>query len=232
MPILKDYLYDFFNLLFPDLCCACARQLYRGEKHICTHCLYDLPYTDFHHYPENSVARLFWGRLNCHAAMAMLYFRKGTSVQRLMHQLKYKGQTELGVKLGRLLGERLQSSPSYQNADLLIPVPLHQKKLRSRGYNQSECIANGMAIAMRIPVASHLLLRQKATATQTRKSRYQRFENMLEVFGIAHPAELAGKHLILVDDVITTGATLEACGQLLLDHGAGKVSIVALAFAE
>lgn len=232
MPIVKEYLYDFFNLLFPDLCCACARQLHRAEKHLCTHCLYDLPYTDFHLYAENTVARLFWGRLNCHAAMAMLYFRKGTSVQRLMHQLKYKGQTELGVKLGMLLGDRLKSTTTYQYADLIIPVPLHPKRLRSRGYNQSECIASGMSSVMGVPVANNLLLRQKATATQTKKSRYNRFENMLNVFGLSQPAALTGKHVILVDDVITTGATLEACGQLLLNNGVGKVSIVALAFAE
>lgn len=232
MPIVKDYLYDFFNLLFPDLCCACARQLYRGEKHLCTKCLYDLPYTDFHRYPENTVARLFWGRLNCHTAMAMLYFRKGTSVQRLMHQLKYKGQAELGIKLGILLAERLQTSTAYQDADLIIPVPLHQKRLRSRGYNQSECIANGMASVMGIPLALKLLVRHKATSTQTRKNRYKRFENMLAVFSINHPEQLKGKHIILVDDVITTGATLEACGQLLLDSGVDKLSIVALAFAE
>lgn len=232
MLLFKRYLLDFFNLIFPDLCCSCAQQLYYGEEYLCIKCLYDLPYTDFHLYPENTVARLFWGRLNCYSAMAMLYFRKGTSVQRLIHQLKYKGQTGLGTKLGILLGERLRTSAAYQQADLLIPVPLHFTRQRSRGYNQSECIANGMALAMGLPVQSNQLVRLQATSTQTRKNRYNRFENMQSVFGLTNPAQLAGKHVILLDDVITTGATLEACGQLLLDHGVAKLSIVAIAFAE
>lgn len=228
----KRILHDFFALLFPDLCRACADSLVAGEKYICTACLYDLPYTDFHLYADNIVARLFWGRVPCHAAMAMLYFRKGSRVQQLIHQLKYKDQTDLGITLGKMLGERLAMHADYHQAEVILPVPLHPKKERSRGYNQSRTIADGIALVLQLPVSSSYLLRERQTSTQTKKNRYRRFENMKSVFAVPNPQTLAGKHVLLVDDVITTGATLEACTQVLLEAGVSKISIAALAFAE
>lgn len=237
MSKITQYILDFFSLLFPDLCAACGKQLFQGEKQICTACLYDLPYTDFHLYAENAVAKLFWGRINCHAAMAMLYFRKGTRVQQLIHQLKYRSQPELGFRLGVLLGERLAASDRLPGEnpdppDLIIPVPLHPSKERSRGYNQSRMIADGLSSVMHVPVNTTQLIRQRSTGTQTKRNRYNRFENMKAVFSVPDSAPLAGKHVLLVDDVITTGATLEACGQVLLDTGLNKLSIAAIAFAE
>ena len=232
MLLMKLIFRDFLCLLFPDVCNACGQQLYRGEEQICIRCRYDLPYTDFHLYPDNPAAKLFWGRIRCNAAMAMLFFRKGTRVQQLIHRLKYQSQTGLGYTLGTLLGEKLLQSPDYRTADMIIPVPLHPRKERSRGYNQSKCIADGMAKVLGVPVNVKQLIRRKATDTQTKKNRYTRFENMRSVFAVPDPAELAGKHIILIDDVITTGATLEACGQLLLDSGVTKLSIAALAFTE
>lgn len=228
----KQLAADFFHLLFPDYCNACEAELFHGEKLICINCLYDLPYTDFHIYPDNPVARIFWGRVYCSQAMAMLYFRKGARVQRLIHHLKYKAGTELGFTLGTMLGERLRKAAAYQDAKLIIPVPLHPKKEKSRGYNQCKFIADGIAKSLGIPVDTTSVVRQVQTASQTRKSRYDRFENMRSVFHVPDPAALAGKHIILVDDVITTGATLEACGQVLLDCGVSKLSIAALAFTE
>lgn len=231
----KQYLLDFFNLLLPDLCAACGKQLYHGERQLCTTCLYDLPYTDFHVYRENAVAKLFWGRINCHAAMAMLYFRKGTKVQHLIHQLKYRSQPQLGFRLGVLLGERLLAAERLNGSvpiDLIIPVPLHPKKERRRGYNQSKMIADGIASVLDVPLGTTQLIRQRSTATQTKRNRYNRFENMQAVFTVKNPQELAGNHILLIDDVITTGATLEACGQVLLECGLSKLSIAALAFAE
>jgi ComF family protein len=232
MPKLKQYILDFLYLFFPEHCNACGKQLFHGEKQLCISCLYDLPYTDFHLYAENAVARLFWGRLHCHNAMAMLYFKKGSRVQQLIHQLKYRSQTALGFKMGTMLAERLVVSAAYDDADLIIPVPLHFKKERKRGYNQSKVIADGMAEVLHIPVSTSHLIRRLNTGTQTKKNRYNRFENMKAVFHTTIPEELAGKHVILVDDVITTGATLEACGQVLLDCGISKLSIAAVAFAE
>lgn len=229
---LKRYTEDLINLLFPELCNGCGKLLYHGEKDICTKCLYDLPYTDFHLYKENPVAKQLWGRLPINAAMAMLYFKKGTKVQNLMHSLKYNSKTDVGITLGELMAKRLKESEFYQNIDVIIPVPLHQKKLRLRGYNQSEYIATGLAQELDIPFSSKNLLRKKSTESQTKKARYTRFENMQDVFEIKNVNELKDKHVLLIDDVVTTGATLEACGNTLLNIGIEKLSIAAIAFAE
>lgn len=223
---------DIIGLLFPELCNACGTHLYYGEKEICTKCLYDLPYTDYHLYTDNPVAKQLWGRLPCNAAMAMLYFRKGTKVQNLMHSLKYKGQTDVGVRLGNLLGEKLKLSNQYDDIDLIIPVPLHPKKEKIRGYNQSEFIAKGIAEVLAVPVSTTHLLRDKSTDSQTKKSRYIRYENMQSVFNIYHAKQIENLHVLLLDDVITTGATLEACGNALLTIGIKKLSIAAIAFAK
>jgi len=221
---------DFVSVLFPDCCYACGEELYHGENQICINCLFDLPFTDFQYYPDNAVAKLFWGRIHCDHAMAMLYFKKANRVQKLIHQIKYQAKTDLGFTLGTMLGERLLNAPDYNGAELVIPVPLHQKKEKARGYNQCKCIADGIAYSLQIPVQTGLLIRQIATSTQTKKNRYNRYESMKSVFNIAEPEALYGKHVILVDDVVTTGATLEACGQILLDSGISKLSIVALAY--
>lgn len=223
---------DLIGLLFPELCHACGTHLYYGEQEICTKCLYDLPYTDYHIFPENRVAKQLWGRLPFNAAMAMLYFKKGTKVQNLIHSLKYKDQIEVGVKLGYLLGERLKLSKQYAGIDLIVPVPLHQKKEKLRGYNQSKFIADGIAAALQVEVSTTHLIRNKSTESQTKKSRYTRYENMETVFQINEPLALKDKHILLVDDVITTGATLEACGISLLNCKIKKLSMAALAFAE
>lgn len=223
---------DVIGLLFPELCNGCGTHLYYSEKEICTKCLYDLPFTDDYLFKENRVAKQLWGRLPFNAAMAMLYFKKGTKVQNLIHGLKYKNKTALGVKLGNLLGEKLKLSEFYTGIDLIIPVPLHPKKERTRGYNQSKYIADGIAEVLNVTVSDAYLSRKIATSSQTKKSRYNRYENMQEVFHISHPEELKLLHILLVDDVITTGATLEACGNTLLKANSIKLSIAALAFAE
>ncbi len=229
---LKRYTEDLINLLFPELCNGCGKLLYHGEKDICTKCLYDLPFTDFHLYEDNLVAKQLWGRLPVNAAMAMLYFKKGTKVQNLIHGLKYAGKTDIGISLGKLLANKLSKSDFYADIDIVIPVPLHQKKLRLRGYNQSEYIAKGLAEELAIPVSTKHLLRNKSTESQTKKARYTRYENMQDVFNVKNADDLLDKHILLVDDVITTGATLEACGNVLLNHGIKKLSIAAIAFAE
>ena len=223
---------DVISLLFPELCNGCGRHLFYGEKEICTKCLFDLPFTDYHLFADNRVAKQLWGRLPCNAAMAMLYFKKGTKVQNLIHSLKYKDKTAVGVKLGYLLGERLKLSEQYTTIDLIIPVPLHPKKERTRGYNQSKYIADGIAEVLNVPVSNSHLLRKLATSSQTKKSRYIRYENMQDVFQISNAEELKQLHVLLVDDVITTGATLEACGNSLLTANIAKLSIAAVAFAE
>lgn len=223
---------DVIGLLFPELCNACGTHLYYGEKQMCTKCLYDLPYTDYHLHQDNRVAKQLWGRLPINAAMAMLYFRKGTKVQNLMHSLKYKGQTEVGVYLGNLLGDKLRLGTLYNDIDLIIPVPLHPKKERLRGFNQSKFIADGIAEALKVSVSTSHLFRAQSTESQTKKTRYTRYENMQSVFKINQKEQLENLHVLLIDDVITTGATLEACGNALLSAGIKKLSIAAIAFAE
>ncbi|WP_293312110.1 ComF family protein [Pedobacter sp. UBA5917] len=228
----KQWCNDLVGLLFPSLCNACGVTLYHSEHLICTKCLYDLPFTDYHQHAENRVAKQLWGRVPLNAAMAMLYFRKAAKVQNLIHNLKYNGRTDVGVLLGNMLGERLKTSVIYQDVDLIIPVPLHHKKYKHRGYNQCTFIAEGIAHEMEIEFSEEILIRNKATESQTKKSRYNRYENMQHIFGINNASYIIGKHILLVDDVITTGATLEACTDELLKNGASKVSIAALAFAE
>ncbi|WP_244214209.1 ComF family protein [Pedobacter jejuensis] len=223
---------DLIGLLFPNFCNACGIPLFQNEKIICTKCLYDLPFTDYHIHAENRVAKQLWGRLPLNAAMAMLYFRKGAKVQNLIHSLKYNSKTDVGIFLGNMLGERLKISPVYNDIDLIIPVPLHHKKLRLRGYNQSSYIAEGIAEKMDVLFDESVLIRAISTESQTKKSRYSRYENMKAVFKTNNAQSIIGKHILLVDDVITTGATLEACANALIENGASKVSIAALAFAE
>ena len=230
MPFLKTSFLDLLHLLFPATCTGCILPLVSGEILICSSCLHGLPYTDHHLNPDNLVARQFWGRIPCHAAMSMLFFKKAGTVQQLIHHLKYSDQPELGIRMGILLGERLLSAPLYQGIDLLIPVPLHKKRLKKRGYNQSYSIAQGISQVLKVPISTQHLLRKMATDSQTSKGRLLRFENMSTAFEIQHPEELTNQHLLLIDDVLTTGATLEACGIALLQARPEKISIATLAF--
>jgi ComF family protein len=223
---------DLIGLLFPDLCAACGVHLYRGERFICTKCRHDLPYSDHHLHADNAAAKKFWGRLELKAVFALLYFRKGSRVQNILHSLKYKNQPQLGIELGRMVAEKLLLSKAYLNIDLIVPVPLHRKREKMRGYNQSLMIAKGISEKLGLPVEEKNLQRRVATESQTRKGRFSRHENIAGVFELKDAAALTGRHILLVDDVITTGATLEACANELLKHGITKISIAALAFAD
>jgi len=232
MNIKSSYLADFVSLLFPELCAACSRSLVANEHLLCTDCLYNLPFTNFHLQPDNIVARQFWGKIPVEGAFALYYFNKGGKIQNLMHQFKYKGMRQIGNLLGNIAGGQLINNEVFKSVDLIIPVPLYKKRLRQRGYNQSACFAEGLAQKLNRPVESHNLIRINATETQTHKSRFARFENMKEVFTVAEPSRLINKHILLVDDVITTGSTLEACGQQLLTIEGLKLSIATIAYAE
>lgn len=228
----KKYAEDFLSLFFPDLCCACGDHLVSQEYQLCTTCLYDLPYTNFHLQADNPVARQFWGRIPVKDAFAYLYFHKQGKVQNIIHHLKYKNRPLLGNLLGEMCGRELRTHDYASSIDLIIPVPLHPSRLRSRGYNQSHCIAEGLSTILHIPLGDKYLHRFKSTSTQTRKGRFERFENMVEVFSLQEADHLAGKHVLLVDDVITTGATLEACSLPLLEVPGLQISILAIAYAE
>ena len=229
---MKKILESLLYLLYPEICLNCGNSLVNGEEVLCTSCEVNLPRTRFHSDPENVVNQIFWGRVDIEAATAFLYFKKGGSVQNLMHQLKYKGEREIGEYLGRLFGIELETTPFYSAADLLIPVPLHPGKEKKRGYNQSHMIARGMSDILKIPVNTRDLVRRKFTETQTKKGRYSRWENVKEIFEVAEKENLANKKIILVDDVVTTGATLEACAKVLKEDAKSHVGIATLAIAS
>jgi ComF family protein len=223
--------HDILNLFYPELCIACGRKLVDQERWLCIECIGDLPRTKFHSDPENKVAGLFWGRVKVENATSWLFFRKGSRYQKLVHCMKYKGMQEVGEELGRLFALELADSP-FRYADLVVPVPLHAKKLRQRGYNQSEWIAFGIASGLEKPLSTNNLIRVMHNPSQTRKNRYERWQNVEGIFSVSRPEELMNKHVLLVDDVVTTGSTLEASVAALLGSGAGKVSIATLACAE
>ena len=225
------YLGDFISLIFPRICEACGNSLWKNEEVLCHCCEYHLPKTNFHFDNENPVTRLFWGRAPIETGAAFLYFNRGNKVQRLIHQLKYKSKKEIGIFLGAQYGQELKYAPGFSTADAIVPVPLHKKKQMQRGYNQSEQFAIGLSGSMNISVHNHLLTRIKANETQTRKSRFRRFQNVHEIFSVCHPELWIGKHLILVDDVVTTGATLESCILALKVIPGVKISIACIATA-
>jgi ComF family protein len=225
------YVDDLIALFYPRTCMACGNTLFRQEETLCTYCLFHLPRTNFHKEPDNPLSRVFWGRVSLTAATAYYHFGKGGKVQHLIHQLKYKGHKEIGVYIGSLYGAELREEPLYEDIDTIIPVPLHQSKFRSRGYNQSEQFAMGLSSSMPAALEVQLLYRTYASETQTKKSRYNRWENVKEIFALQDEARLKGKHILLVDDVITTGATIESCAAILLKIPEVRVSVVALACA-
>jgi ComF family protein len=232
MKLLRGYLADFVSLLFPELCPACQASLMANEYIICLDCRYNLPYTNFHLQTDNIVAQQFYGKIKIEAAYALYYFNKGGKVQNLMHHFKYKGMQKIGDLLGNIAGAHLIENPIFNTADLIIPVPLHKSRFKERGYNQSACFANGLAQKLNAVVEHDNLHRMVATATQTHKSRFARFENMQEVFLVTHPERLVNKHVLLVDDIVTTGSTLEACGIELLKVPGLTLSIATIAYAQ
>ncbi|MDK2977460.1 MAG: hypothetical protein PWP52_174 [Bacteroidales bacterium] len=230
MKISFEPLKDFFNLIYPNLCVVCNNHLVSQEKFICTSCLYNLPKTNFHHDIENPVSQLFWGRTKIEYATAFYFYHKGSKYQKMMHKFKYHGCKEIGFILGRYFGSQLKDSV-FNQVDLIVPVPLHKSKLKKRGYNQSEFIARGLSESLEKEVDTQTLIRTVATTTQTRKSRFDRWENVEKIFDIKEPERFRNKHILLVDDVVTTGSTLEACANTVLEAPDTKVSIATLAVA-
>jgi ComF family protein len=219
------------ELIYPRLCSSCGANLQKNEHILCTYCHHHLPKTWFHRWQDNPLAKVFWGRLDLEHAVALYFYTKGGKVQHLLHQLKYKNHPEVGNFLGEIYGRDLMADKFLADVDVIIPVPLHPKKLHKRGYNQSLKFAEGISAVSSIPLNTTSLVRKYASETQTRKSRYKRWENVKEIFSLQLADELEGKHLLLVDDVITTGATIEACCNVMLQAPGIKLSVAAIATA-
>lgn len=225
--MLKDFLFIFF----PRLCDACNKPLVKGEEIICTHCLHDLPRTRSHIENLENLTAKFYGKLNISAVYSFLYFRKHGPVQQLLHRLKYQHKPEIGQFLGRLYGSEISETVNNQQFDLIIPVPLHKARQRRRGYNQSEHFSIGLSKILEIPVDSISLIRSFKSQTQTNKNRQERWDNVKDIFHVKNPERVKDKRILLTDDVMTTGATLEACAQKLYSAGASEITIATIAVA-
>lgn len=223
---------QLLNFFYPRTCIACGNVLLQHEDLFCLHCLYNFPETRYHEFDQSPVAKLLWGRVPVENAGAFLFYKKGNHVQKILHSLKYNGVKEVGSFLGQLYGTQLIEHKKWQNIDLIIPVPLHKKKEQKRGYNQSEWIAKGLSVGMKIPYSTTLLTRSEFTETQTKKNRFHRWQNVKEVFQLTNPNELIHKHVLVCDDVLTTGATLEAAVKKLTVVPSIKISVVTLATTQ
>ncbi|SFU58268.1 comF family protein [Pustulibacterium marinum] len=225
LPLVKNTI----QLFFPEICSGCDAPLATNEQLICTKCRHQLAPTDFHLDPENIAVKNFYGICNLEHASAMLLFRKADIVQHLIHNLKYKGKEDLGIYLGKWYGSILKESPFYQQIDCVIPVPLHPRKLKKRGYNQVSGFGKEIAKALQTNFEEDILLRVKYTQTQTFKNKWLR-QYRKEIFKKNTEHNIEGKHILLVDDVITTGATIENCVKALQKDINVKVSVVSIAF--
>lgn len=228
----KDIADDFLSLLFPRLCLSCRNLLVRGEVVLCTDCLVSMARTNFHLKRDNTLEKIFWGRCMVERAAAFSVYNRGSRIRKLIHLLKYKGRKEIGIALGKLYGSVLVESEFMDGIDLMLTVPLHPSRLRKRGYNQSDFIARGLSEKTHVPVIGNILIRSSASSSQTKRGRYERWENVSGLFIVRNADKIAGKHLLLVDDVITTGSTMEACVNALHEAAEVTVSVIALAASQ
>lgn len=225
-----EILRNVFDLIFPNQCVICGENMQPTEQVLCLKCLYKIPRTNFHLQPDNKLEKRFWGKANVEHATAFFFFQKGSPYRHLLHLLKYKKRADVGRVLGHYAAIDLLESEAFREFDYIVPVPLHPNKLRKRGYNQSECIAEGLAEVLNVQVETKTLFRAIENPTQTKKSVYERWENTDGIFDVTNVDTFESKHILLVDDVLTTGSTLIACVQALKKSNC-KVSVFTLASA-
>jgi ComF family protein len=220
-------------LFYPETCMNCQEALNQYERYLCRPCISRLPLTGFENQPDNPVVQTFWGRTQVHFAASIYHYRKGETLQGLIGRLKYQGDPLTGVFLGQLAGKTLRKAKGFPRPDYLIPVPLHPRRQRKRGYNQCEMIARGLSEILSIPIETSLLKRAVFNPSQTRKGRYERWENVEGIFQTTYPIDqFHHKHLLLVDDILTTGATLEACCAALSQIPGATISVVTVGYAS
>lgn len=231
MRVLPYLIRSVLRQFYPKLCLICDFAAPAPEEDLCTNCQVNLAKTDLHLTLENAFTERFAGRIPLYTGAAMYAFRKGGGVQRLVHAFKYEGQQRIGFRLARRYGWELSDQPHFTDVAALIPVPLHTRKRRSRGYNQAEVLARGLSEGLKVPVVE-AIVRHRHTDSQTKKGRMERMNALRDIFAAVEPEQFAHKHVLLVDDVLTTGATLEACAQHLLSVPGIRISMVTLAIAE
>lgn len=222
---------DFMSLIYPRHCEACGNNLFAHEQFLCNVCKLNLPKSNYHCTIDSELGRTFSGRVPLVNAGSYYLYEKSGKIQKILHSIKYEEQKELGEHLGLMYGSDLAKQESFKEVELIMPVPLHKKKLSARGFNQSEWFAKGLAKSLEKEMDVSSLERVVDTATQTKKRKFQRWENVEGIFKLTPEAKLANKHVLLVDDVITTGATIEACWMALRHVPGIKVSVASIAFA-
>lgn len=222
---------DIFHTIYPDLCVACLRLPKANDASFCPQCLYEMPYTDHFLIRENDVTKHFMGRISLYHGAALLRFREGGIVQNMLHGLKYRKRREVGEILGEIAAVKMMDSKLFAIPDIILPVPIHPKKILKRSYNQSSVFGKAISSKSGIPFTDLIMIKTKETPSQTGKSRTERVENVQNVFELVRPQEINGRHVLLVDDVVTTGATLEACCELLKNGGTSHISILCIAAA-
>lgn len=226
----KSAFSDLLHVFFPHNCSGCGSDVVQDGQLICLHCLSQLPSTNFFDQPGNPVEETFYGRLPVRNAASAFFFTKESLIQHLIFQLKYRGNKDIGIYLGKMLGRLLLKSERFNDLDALIPLPLNPRREKKRGYNQATQICRGIAEVFDRPVIENVVIRKIYTETQTHKGRISRWENMDGVFAFKEPWQLQGKHLLLVDDIVTTGATIEACGAEILKIPSTTLSVATLAY--
>jgi ComF family protein len=227
---IRNYLNAFLHLLYPQICFGCGTDQVEKNKPLCNPCIHDLPFTDFFSINENPVEKIFWGRVPVLHAGALLFFTKDSLVQTLMTQLKYHHNKKVGILFGQLMGHAIAAEKKFEQIDLLIPIPILPSKINSRGYNQSQVIAMGIQQVWNRPIFGDVLTKKNWSNSQTKKDRKARLQQVPDLFILNHPNRIEGKNILLVDDVLTTGATLEAAIATLMAGSPASISIAVAAY--
>ena len=227
---IRNYLNAFLHLLYPQICYGCGTDQIAKAMPLCAKCILDLPFTDFFSIKENPIEKIFWGRADIQSAGALLFFTKDSLVQTLITQLKYHHNKKVGILFGRLIGEAIAVEERFKQIDLMIPIPILHSKINSRGYNQSQVLAIGMQQVWNRPIFSDVLLKRSWSNSQTKKNRKARLQQVPDLFFLQKPTSIKGKHILLVDDVLTTGATLEAAIATLKIGSPASISIAVAAY--
>lgn len=229
---MRSVLHDLLLIIFPATCCHCGTLLVGSERHLCTHCLSNIAWASSAAHPNNESEQRLSGIIPIQAAATLLFFKKGSVAQTIIHQIKYHGNTQMAKQYGHLLGQEICSSGRFSDIDYIIPVPLHWWRKMRRGYNQSELLCQAISDITHTPVISRNLYRRRYTQSQTHRGRIGRFQNMRNVFDVRNPHQLEGKHILLVDDILTTGATTESCYRVLSSIPGLRISVATLAIAS
>lgn len=229
---MKEWIDGLLNLLFPNCCLVCNGPVSREENYICLDCLAGLPRTNFHLQRNNSTEQIFWGQIPIERGTSFVYYHKGSDFNKIVYSLKYGKSKEIGDIMGKIIASEIKNSGFFESIDLIIPIPLHKRKEKERGYNQSEWIAKGISEISGIPVRNDLLIRKIHNPTQTKKTPFERWENVKNIFELSTQENLDEKHILLVDDVLTTGSTLLSASQIICQAYKTKISILTLAITS